>query len=76
MKKMTCRALGGPCDAEFTGDSFQEIGEKSHDHVMAEINKGDAAHRAAAEKMRNATPDELKAMMETFQRRYDDAPEV
>ena len=25
MKKLKCRDLGGPCDAEIVGDSFQEM---------------------------------------------------
>jgi hypothetical protein len=29
MKKLTCRDFGGPCDAEFTGESFEEIGKRA-----------------------------------------------
>ena len=50
VKKLTCRDLGGPCDAEITGNSFEEVGKKSHDHVMDQISRGDESHRAAAEK--------------------------
>jgi len=76
VKRMTCRDLGGPCDAEITGDSFDEIGRNSHAHVMERIDAGDEAHRAAAEGMRNASPEERAAMMAAFERRYSDAPEV
>ena len=44
MKRLTCRDLGGPCDAEFAADSFEEIGKKSQAHVMEQMQKGDAAH--------------------------------
>ena len=68
MKKLTCRDLGGPCDAEITGNSFEEVGKKSHDHVMEQISHGDDAHRAAAEKLRNAPSEEQKAMMASSKR--------
>jgi predicted small metal-binding protein len=76
MKKLTCRDLGGPCDVEITGNSFEEVGKKSHDHVMEQINSGDEAHRAAAEKMRSASPEEQKSMMAEFEKRYNEAPEI
>jgi predicted small metal-binding protein len=47
MKRLTCRDLGGPCDAEFAADSFEEIGKKSQEHVMEQMQKGDAAHLSA-----------------------------
>lgn len=76
MKKLTCRDLGGPCDKEITGNSFQEVGKKSHDHVMERINSGDEAHKTAADKMRNATPEEQKAMMAEYEKRYNEAPNI
>jgi predicted small metal-binding protein len=76
MKKLTCRDLGGPCDMEITGDSFQEVGKKSRDHVMEQINNGDEAHKAAADKMRNASPEEQKSMMAEFSKRFNEAPNI
>ncbi len=76
MKKLACKDLGGPCDQEITGDSFEEIGKNSHAHVMEQINRGDEAHQAAAEKMREASPEEQKAMMAEFERNYNNAPEI
>jgi hypothetical protein len=58
MKRLTCRDLGGPCDAEFAADSFEEIGKKSQAHVMEQMQKGDAAHLSAASSMRSATPEQ------------------
>ena len=75
MKKLTCRDLGGPCDAELTGNSFAEVGKMSHAHVMEQMQNGDEAHKAAAEKMKNASPDEQKAMMAGYKKNYDEAPE-
>ena len=76
MKKLTCRDFGGPCDAELTGDSFQEIGKKSYDHVMEQINNGDEAHKAAAAKMKNASPAEQQAMMAEYEKRFNESLDV
>jgi len=32
---------GGPCDAGSLGISFEEIGKKSREHVMEQMQKGD-----------------------------------
>jgi Protein of unknown function (DUF1059) len=63
---LTCRDLGGPCDAEFTGKSFEEIGKKSREHVIEQMQKGDEAHLSAANKMRNATPEQQRALVAEF----------
>ena len=76
MKKLTCRDLGGSCDTELTGDSFREIGKKSYDHVMEQINKGEETHKAAAGKMRNASPEEQKSMMAEYEKRFTEAPNI
>ena len=76
MKELTCRDLGGPCDAAFTASSFEEIGQKSHQHVMDQIANGDLAHLSSANEMRTATPDQQKAMMAEFKRKFDEAPDV
>ena len=76
MKKLTCRDMGGPCDVELTGNSFQEIGKKSYDHVIEQINAGDEAHKAAAAKMKSASSEEQKAMMTEYEKRFNEAPNI
>ena len=76
MKKLTCRDLGGPCDEEITGNSFDEISNNCRTHVMEQINSGDEAHRAAAGKMKDATPEQQKSWMADFERRYNEAPDI
>ena len=76
MKRLTCQDLGGPCDAEFTGDSFEEIGKKSREHVMEQMQKGDDGHLSAANNMRSATPERQKAMMAEDRRKFDETPDV
>jgi predicted small metal-binding protein len=76
MKTLTCRDLGGSCDLAFTGESFEEIGEKCHEHVMEQIHKADEAHISAANKMRDATADKQKVLIAEFKRKFDEAPDV
>jgi len=76
MKKLTCRDFGGPCEAEITGNSFEEMGKSSFTHVMEQINGGDEAHKAAAGKMRNASPEEQKSMMAEYERKFNEAPDM
>jgi ABC-type transporter MlaC component len=76
MKKLTCRDLGGPCDAELVGESFEEIGKKSRDHVMEQMQKGDKAHLSAANNMRTATPEQQQAMMAEFKKKFEQAPSI
>jgi len=76
MKRLSCRDLGGPCDAVFAGESIEEIGRKSHQHVMDETQKGDEGHLSAASKMRIATPEQQMAMMADYKRKFDEAPNV
>ncbi len=76
MKTLACRDLGGPCEAEITGNSFAEVGKNSRTHVMEQISKGDEGHRAAAAKMQKASPEEQQAMMAEFERRYNDAAKI
>jgi hypothetical protein len=76
MKKLTFRDLGGPCDEEITGNSFGEVGKNCQAHVMAQMKNGDEAHKVAAGKMREATPEQQQAWMAEFERKYNAAPEV
>ena len=76
MKKLTCKQLGGPCDFEITGSSFEEIGANCRDHVMGLIQAGDEAHVQATAKMRHATREEQQAMMADYKKTYDEAPEL
>ena len=61
---------------ELTGDSFQEIGKKSYGHVMEQIHKGDEAHKTAAGKMKNASPEEQKSMIAEYEKRLNEAPNI
>ncbi len=53
MKKMTCHELGGACDAEFEGETFEEIAAKSKAHGMEMFKTGDGPHLDAMQKMKD-----------------------
>ena len=38
MKMMKCNELGGACDKEFYGETFEEIAKQSKEHGMEMIN--------------------------------------
>jgi len=51
MKKMTCKQLGGACQIEFAGNTFEEIADQSKKHGMEMFQKGDIAHIEAMNEM-------------------------
>ena len=51
MKMMRCNELGGACDKEFFGDTFEEIAKQSKEHGIEMINLGNKDHINAMEKM-------------------------
>ena len=61
MKTLTCKELGGCCDMKISGNSFSEMGSNCKAHVMEQMKSGDKAHKDAANKMMNASPEEQKS---------------
>jgi predicted small metal-binding protein len=51
MKTMTCNQLGGACDAEFSGTSFDELAAQSQQHGKEMFAANDAPHLEAMNKM-------------------------
>ncbi len=52
MKTMTCRQMGGPCDAEFHGKSANDVIKAQDAHLKEVVAGGDETHRSALEDMR------------------------
>jgi predicted small metal-binding protein len=52
MKVMKCRDLGGACDLEFRGNTFEEIVEQSKAHGMEMFQAKDEPHLKAMQAMR------------------------
>ena len=57
MKTMSCRQLGGACDAEFHAQTFEEMAELSKRHGMEMFQKQDPDHLLAMQKMQELMKD-------------------
>ena len=53
MKTMTCRQLGGPCDAALRGDKADEVIKAQDTHLKEQLAAGDTAHEGAAKSMQD-----------------------
>lgn len=53
MKTMTCRQMGGPCDASFRGDKADDVIKAQDQHLKEMVASGDAAHESAAKSMQD-----------------------
>ncbi|WP_230537113.1 DUF1059 domain-containing protein [Teredinibacter turnerae] len=60
---MKCSDLGGACDLEFKGDTFEEIEAQSKRHGMEMMQQKDTAHLKAMEAMRDLmkSPEDMAA---------------
>ncbi|WP_222983278.1 DUF1059 domain-containing protein [Flagellimonas meishanensis] len=78
MKTMTCEQLGGACDKKFQAETFEEIAELSKKHGMDMFQKGDQAHLAAMEKMRQLmnSPELMQEWFENKRKEFEALPEV
>ena len=52
MKTMTCRQMGGPCDAQFHASKADEAIKAQDAHLKEMVASGDETHRSALEAMR------------------------
>ncbi len=75
MKKTTCRNLRGACDAVILGNTPEEMGENSKQHIMKMIKSGDEDHKAAMEDMMMLSKEDQQAWYEEFKRNFDSLPE-
>lgn len=73
MKTMTCKQLGGACDLEFKGETFEEIVEQSKQHGMEMFQKMDPGHIQAIQQMQQLlqTPDGLNKWMEEKRKEFE-----
>lgn len=52
MKTMTCKQLGGPCDAEHHGATADDVIKSQDRHLRQMVKGGDAAHEPALHDMK------------------------
>lgn len=76
MKTLTCTQLGGACDLEFSGETFEEIVELSKKHGMEMFMAKDAKHLEAIGEMQKMmqTPEAMQAWFEEKRKMFEDAP--
>lgn len=48
---MTCRQMGGPCDAEIKGNTADEVIKGGEKHIREMVAKGDESHKNAMRMM-------------------------
>ena len=53
MKTMTCREMGGPCDAPFLGNSADEVIKAEDSHLKEMVANGDETHQSARKSMQD-----------------------
>ncbi len=78
MKKMTCKDLGGTCDAVMIAETPMEMMKKGGDHVNEMAAQGDAAHIALKAQMDGAMTDKaaMDAWQAMFAENWEKAPEA
>jgi len=68
MKTMTCKELGGTCDAKLTASSWDEMVKKMTEHVMGK-------HPDVAQKMKEMHEADPKKWGREMKPKWDAAPE-
>jgi|TARA_B100000809_G_scaffold138660_1_gene136279 arginyl-tRNA synthetase len=71
MKKATCRDMRGASDAEFQGETAEEMGAKCREHVMEMMQSGDEDHKAAVENMMQLSKEEQEKWYDEFRNGFD-----
>jgi len=51
MKTMTCKQMGGPCDAPLRGNKADEVIKAQDEHLKEMVAGGDETHKGALESM-------------------------
>lgn len=76
MKKMTCREIGGACNAVIQGNTAEELINRATKHVitMSRKDNGHKKDKAMIDKTQQ-NPQAAKKWMEEFQVKFDALPE-
>ena len=76
MKKMTCKQLGGSCDVEFLGETFDDIASQSKKHGMEMFQQGDQDHINAMNELQKSmqSPSDFSKWVENKKEEFDKLP--
>ena len=74
MKTMTCKQMGGPCDAPIHGNTAEEMMNNGAKHLQEAAAKGDEAHKKVMtmmeEMQKNPESDSNKQWNEKFKKDF------
>ena len=59
---MTCRQMGGPCDAPFQGKTADEVIKADDKHLKEMVASGDDAHKSARKSMQDRWKNPISGM--------------
>ena len=62
MKTMTCKQMGGPCDAAFHGVTADEVIKQQDTHLREMVAGGDETHESARKMMQGRWKNPIKGM--------------
>ena len=62
MKTMTCKQMGGPCDAAFRGETADEVIKQQDKHLRERVASGDETHESARKMMQGRWKNPIKGM--------------
>ncbi len=62
MKTMTCRQMGGPCDADFQAKTADEVIKAQDAHLKEMVAGGDDTHQGALNQMQGRWKNPVKGM--------------
>ncbi len=76
MKHLTCKEIGGPCDAVLEADTQSEMAQVATDHIT-ELAKTDPVHAASYKEMEAIYNDKKRhgEWQEKFRKAWENAPE-
>ena len=66
MKKITCREMGGDCDAVVTGETAEELMTNGKKHVHDLAESGDDAHKGVVERRKQLSEEDNKKWADEF----------
>lgn len=77
MRQITCKQMGGPCDAVFEGETTTDIAKQAEAHIT-EMAKSDPKHQETYDMMAKtaSTPEGHDIWKKDFQAIFDAAPTV
>jgi hypothetical protein len=59
---MTCKQMGGPCDAAFQGETADDVIKAQDKHLKEAVAAGDASHEEARQQMKSRWKNPIRGM--------------